>query len=53
LGMVLLDDNLFRLFVQKRISYAAMMEYAQNPSDLTIKVQEYAKQQQAAYKKNN
>jgi len=51
LGMVLLDDNLFKFYLQKKISYQSMMEYAVNPSDLATKVQEYAKEQQAKFKK--
>ncbi|MDI6733128.1 MAG: type IV pilus twitching motility protein PilT [Planctomycetota bacterium] len=51
LGMVLLDDFLFKLFIQKKITYQDMMEYSVSPADLAIKMQEYAKQQQAALKK--
>jgi len=50
LGMVLLDDYLFKLFLGKKITYQDMMEYSQNPADLAIKMQEYAKQQQASFK---
>jgi twitching motility protein PilT len=52
LGMVLLDDYLFDLYLQKKISYQDMMEYSQSPADLAIKMQEYAKQQQSAHKKS-
>ncbi|MFH1227138.1 MAG: type IV pilus twitching motility protein PilT [Planctomycetota bacterium] len=38
-GMVLLDDFLYNLFIQKKISYQTMMEFAQNPGDIAVKVQ--------------
>ncbi|MFA5794338.1 MAG: type IV pilus twitching motility protein PilT [Candidatus Brocadiia bacterium] len=38
-GMVLLDDSLYSLFTQKKITYQTMMEFAQNPNDLSSKVQ--------------
>ncbi|MBI4711951.1 MAG: type IV pilus twitching motility protein PilT [Planctomycetes bacterium] len=50
-GMILLDDCLFNLYVQKKITYQDMMDSAQTPPDLALKVQEYARQQQEAYKK--
>ena len=50
-GMILLDDFLYNLFMQKKITYQTMIEFSQNPSDLAMKVQDYAKQQQAAFKK--
>jgi twitching motility protein PilT len=46
-GMVLLDDFLFNLFINKKITYQDMMSSAQQPSDLQQKVMEYTQQQQA------
>ena len=40
-GMILLDDFLYNLFINKRISYQTMMGAAQNPSDLEAKIKEY------------
>ena len=39
-GMILLDDFLYNLFVQKKISYQTMMLAAQNPGDLQAKIKE-------------
>lgn len=39
LGMVLLDDYLFKLFNEEKITYQDMMDYAQNPSNLAMKLQ--------------
>jgi twitching motility protein PilT len=41
-GMILLDDFLYNLFLQKKITYQTMMMAAQNPSDLEQKVKEYS-----------
>jgi twitching motility protein PilT len=41
-GMILLDDFLYNLFLQKKITYQTMMTAAQNPSDLEQKVKEYS-----------
>ncbi|MFN3484777.1 MAG: type IV pilus twitching motility protein PilT [Planctomycetota bacterium] len=41
-GMILLDDFLYNLFLQKKITYQTMMAAAQNPSDLEQKVKEYS-----------
>ena len=40
-GMILLDDFLYNLFLQKKITYQIMMSAAQNPADLETKVKEY------------
>jgi twitching motility protein PilT len=40
-GMILLDDFLYNLFIQKKITYQTMMAAAQNPSDLEQKIKEY------------
>ncbi len=40
-GMILLDDFLYNLFIQKKITYQTMMASAQNPSDLETKIKEY------------
>jgi len=40
-GMILLDDFLYNLFLQKKITYQTMMGSAQNPQDLETKVKEY------------
>ncbi|MBV8881481.1 MAG: Flp pilus assembly complex ATPase component TadA, partial [Planctomycetaceae bacterium] len=40
-GMILLDDFLYNLFLQKKITYQIMMSAAQNPQDLETKVKEY------------
>src|SRR5262245_416674 len=36
-GMILLDDFLYNLFIQKKITYQTMMAAAQNPGDLEVK----------------
>ncbi len=40
-GMILLDDFLYNLFIQKRITYQTMMQAAQSPPDLEQKIKEY------------
>jgi twitching motility protein PilT len=40
-GMILLDDFLYNLFLQKKITYQTMMTAAQNPADLETKIKEY------------
>jgi len=40
-GMILLDDFLYNLFLQKKITYQIMMSAAQNPADLEQKIKEY------------
>ena len=40
-GMILLDDFLYNLFLQKKITYQIMMAAAQNPPDLEQKIKEY------------
>jgi twitching motility protein PilT len=40
-GMILLDDFLYNLFLQKKITYQIMMASAQNPADLEQKIKEY------------
>ena len=40
-GMILLDDFLYNLFIQKKITYQTMMASAQNPSDLEQKIKEF------------
>lgn len=50
-GMILLDDFLFNLFKQKKITYETMLSEALFPAELQLKVQEYTKQQQVAFKK--
>jgi twitching motility protein PilT len=40
-GMILLDDFLYNLFIQKKITYQTMMAAAQNPTDLEAKIKEY------------
>jgi twitching motility protein PilT len=40
-GMVLLDDFLFNLYINRKITYQAMMTASQNPSDLETKVKEF------------
>jgi twitching motility protein PilT len=40
-GMILLDDFLYNLFLQKKITYQTMMVAAQNPGDLETKIKEY------------
>lgn len=37
-GMITMDDFLYNLFIQKKISYQGMMEAAYNPGDLEAKV---------------
>jgi twitching motility protein PilT len=39
-GMILLDDFLYNLFMQKKISYQSMMQGAQRPADLEKKIRE-------------
>jgi hypothetical protein len=39
--MILLDDFLYNLFLQKKITYQIMMAAAQNPPDLEQKIKEY------------
>jgi Tfp pilus assembly ATPase PilU len=39
--MILLDDFLYNLFLQKKITYQTMMSAAQNPADLEQKIKEY------------
>ena len=46
LGMILLDDFMFNLWSQGRISFQEMMKYAQDPDALQMKVREYTQQQQ-------
>ncbi|MCR4316510.1 MAG: type IV pilus twitching motility protein PilT [Planctomycetes bacterium] len=45
-GMILLDDHLFQLFIQKKISYADMIQKSQSPEDLQLKVKEYTRRQE-------
>ena len=40
-GMILLDDFLYNIFLQKKITYQTMMAAAQNPADLETKIKEY------------
>jgi twitching motility protein PilT len=40
LGMQLLDDHLYRLFLEKKIKYQDMMERARNPLELQKRVKE-------------
>jgi twitching motility protein PilT len=40
-GMILLDDFLYNLFIQRKITYQTMMAAAQNPSDLEQKIKDY------------
>jgi twitching motility protein PilT len=40
-GMILLDDFLYNLFLQKKVTYQTMMQSAQNPQDLETKIKEY------------
>ncbi|MEK7448511.1 MAG: type IV pilus twitching motility protein PilT [Planctomycetota bacterium] len=44
-GMFLLDDFLFNLYQNKKINYQDMLEAAQSPADLQMKIQDYTKQQ--------
>jgi twitching motility protein PilT len=39
-GMILLDDFLYNLFLQKKITYQVMMKSAQNPGDLQSKIKQ-------------
>ena len=39
-GMILLDDFLYNLFMNKKISYQTMIQAAQRPSDLEAKIRE-------------
>jgi len=41
LGMILLDDFMFNLWSQGRITFQEMMKYAQDPDSLQQKVREY------------
>lgn len=41
LGMILLDDYMFNLWTQGRITFQEMMKYAQDPDSLQQKVREY------------
>jgi twitching motility protein PilT len=50
-GMILLDDFLFNLYIAKKLTYQEMMEAAQSPKDLLIKIQEYGKQRADVFKK--
>lgn len=45
-GMILLDDSLFDLFIAKKITYANMIQLAQDPTALQQKVKEYTEAQQ-------
>lgn len=47
-GMILLDDFLFDLFINQKISYAEMMQKAQSPEDLQTKVKAYTDNQTSA-----
>jgi twitching motility protein PilT len=40
-GMILLDDFLYNLFLQKKITYQTMMGCAQNPADLEQKIKDF------------
>jgi twitching motility protein PilT len=40
-GMILLDDFLYNLFLQKKITYQTMMGAAQLPADLEQKIKDY------------
>ncbi len=40
-GMILLDDFLYNLFIQKKITYQIMMQSAQSPPDLEQKVKDF------------
>ncbi|MBI4566117.1 MAG: type IV pilus twitching motility protein PilT [Planctomycetes bacterium] len=40
-GMILLDDFLYNLFIQKKITYQTMMASAQAPDDLEQKIREF------------
>jgi len=50
-GMVLLDDFLFNLYINKKVTYQAMMMAAQSPADLETKVKEFTYTQQPEKKK--
>jgi Tfp pilus assembly pilus retraction ATPase PilT len=39
-GMILLDDFLYNLYLQKKITYPTRIGAAQNPQDLEAKVKE-------------
>ena len=39
-GMILLDDHLFKLFKEKKIRYADMMEVSAAPADLQKRIRE-------------
>ena len=41
-GMILLDDFLYNLFINKKITYQTMMTSAQNPPDLEQKVKDFS-----------
>ncbi len=49
-GMVMLDDFLFNLYVNKKITYQSMMAAAQNQADLETKVKEFTYAQQPSKK---
>lgn len=46
-GMILLDDSLFEQFIAKHISFADMMQRAQDPSALQLKIKQYTEEQQS------
>ena len=50
-GMILLDDSLFNLYLNKKITYEQMLQAAQDTAGLQKKVQDHAKKQQTTYKK--
>ena len=41
-GMILLDDFLYNLYIQKKITYQMMMMAATNPSDLEAKIKDFS-----------
>jgi twitching motility protein PilT len=49
-GMVMLDDFLFNLYINRKITYQSMMAAAQNQSDLETKVKEFTYAQQPSKK---
>jgi twitching motility protein PilT len=40
-GMMLIDDSLFDHFIAKKITYANMIQRAQDPASLQQKIKEY------------
>jgi twitching motility protein PilT len=42
IGMIPLDEYLFNLYIQRKITYQDLMRIAQRPQDLELKVKEYA-----------